>query len=161
MNHAELTLPERPSALHLLAVLDVLVLMLVLFLLVTSVSQEAGFPVDLAESQFRLGNVGKPVLVTARGGAHPVISVGRERGSMADLEANLEAARVETGADSVLIEADKHITLEVWMGILNSCHKLGMRPMVVGKLPAGRDPAAIADDAAPLEPPPADGPPTP
>ena len=104
---AELTLPERPAAVHLLAVLDILVLLLVFFVLLTSVSQEAGISVRMPESSYRLRSYGEPIVVTARGGPVPAIYVGHERVEMEDLEAALIASAERSGADTMFLYADE------------------------------------------------------
>jgi biopolymer transport protein ExbD len=104
---AELTLPERPAAVHLLAVLDILVLLLVFFVLLTSISQEAGISVRLPESSYRLRSYGQPIVVTARGGPVPAIYVGQERIEMEDLEAALIASAERSGTDTMFLYADE------------------------------------------------------
>ena len=43
---AQLTLPEKPSALYLLAVLDIIAVLLIFFALIPAVAEQAGVPVS-------------------------------------------------------------------------------------------------------------------
>ena len=80
----KLTLPERPSALYLLAVFDLLVLLLIFFVLVASVAQQAGVAADLPKSGFRLGGYAKKIAVTVKTGPQPILFVGMRRVNSAE-----------------------------------------------------------------------------
>ena len=43
---AQLTLPEKPSALYLLAVLDIIAVLLIFFALIPAVAEQAGVPLN-------------------------------------------------------------------------------------------------------------------
>lgn len=130
---AELTVPERPATVHLLAVLDVLVLMLVFFVLLTSVTQEAGVSVGLAETGYRLKSYGKPVVVTARGGATPVVYVQQKRVMMDDLEEELRIATEVTGAESMFLKADQLLPVGVERKIIEAGLRQGLNVALIGR----------------------------
>lgn len=143
---AELTLPERPAVVHLLAVLDVLVLLLVFFVLVSNVARESGVAViNLPESEYRLRQFGPKVVVTARGGAFPSISVGLKRVKMEGLEAALKSAAAEAGAETVLLVADQMLPVDVERRIIDVGLKLDLNVMLV----ASRDHEADDEDEQP------------
>lgn len=147
---AALTLPERPVVVHLLAVLDVLVLLLVFFVLITSVAQETGVSVvDLPAGEFRLRNYGPKVVVTARGGAIPAVYVGLQRVALDDLESVLQASANEVGAETLLLLADKMLPVAVERRIIETGRRLGLNVMLVGQREAG-EPIQPAPEPAPV-----------
>lgn len=147
---AELTLPERPATVHLLAVLDVLVLMLVFFVLLTSVTQEAGVSVGLAETGYRLKSYGKPIVVTARGGARPVVYVGQQRVTMEALDEELEKAVEASGAESMFLRADELLPVGVERAVIEAGLRQGLTVALVGRQ---QDEETAAEDSGAVEPP--------
>lgn len=133
MKRARLTLPDGPAALFFVAVLDILVVILVFFVLVTSVAQEAGFAVELPESGLRLSRLSDSVVVTAKGGSEPVVFVGRRRVGLDQLGEHLQNAPSNT----VLLKADKQLPLETWMRIVDACQQQELRVIVLGEAPGG------------------------
>lgn len=150
---AELTLPERPAIVHLLAVLDVLVLLLVFFMLITNVAREAGVSaVELSPTQFRLPHYGSKVVVTAKGGAVPVLHVGLQRVQMDELEGALQRAVDESGAEAILLMSDRMLPVGVEWKIREAAMKLDMDVLLVGQR-AGEE---VREESSPdpLAPPP-------
>lgn len=134
---AELTLPERPAAVHLLVVLDVLVLLLVFFALLTSIAQEAGISVRLPESSYRLRSYGRPIVVTARGGMVPAIYVEQERVEFEGLEAALVKRAEESGAETMFVHADEMLPVAVERKIIEIGLALGLNVALPGRQGGG------------------------
>ena len=150
---AELTLPERPAIVHLLAVLDGLVLLLVFFVLITNVARESGVSaVRPAPSEFRLQQYGPKIVVTAQGGAIPILHVGLERVQMKDLEAVLTRSTEQAGAETVLLVSDQMLSVGVERKISEVALKLGLNVMLVGS----RSNGDVVEETSPdrLAPPP-------
>lgn len=147
---AELTLPERPATVHLLAVLDVLVLMLVFFVLLTSITQEAGVSVGLAETGFRLKNYEEPIVVTARGAVHPVLYVNTQSVSLEGFPEALRKAVEETGSESMFVRADERLPVGIERQIIEAGLKQGLDVALVGSREDGKagatEPAASASE---------------
>lgn len=144
---AKLTLPERPAIVHLLAVLDVLVLLLVFFVLITNVEREAGVSVvSLPESNFRLPHYGPRVVVTARSGPIPMIYVGLKRVALEELEEELKRSAEEAGAETVLLLADRMLPVAVERQIIEVGRKLGLTVMLVGSRRGEESPEPAARD---------------
>ena len=51
---AQLTLPEKPSALYLLAVLDIIAVLLIFFALIPAVAEQAGVPLNKMKFSSRM-----------------------------------------------------------------------------------------------------------
>ena len=150
--NVELSLPERPAAVHLLAVLDILVLLLVFFVLITSITQEAGVSVGLAESGYRLRSYGKPVVVTARGGIRPVVYVGQNRVDLDDLAVALRAEADSSGAESMFLRADEMLPVAIERRIIEVGLSEGLNVALVGRqVDQEENPAKEAEQAAPDE----------
>jgi biopolymer transport protein ExbD len=143
---AELTLPDRPAIVHLLAVLDVLVLLLVFFVLITHVAREAGVSaVRMSPSEYRLPDDGATVVVTAQGGASPILHVGLERVQMKDFSEVLKRTAEQTKAETVLLMSDELLPVGIERQISEVGLKLGLNVMLVGSrrndLPVEEEPA--------------------
>lgn len=135
---ATLTLPERPSALYLLAVFDVLAAMLILFTLIPGVAQQAGMEAELVEMTSRLPSqdLGKKMSLTVlpgRLGAPVQVSLGTRRIDYQDLQGELIRAREDDGVKSIVVLADGHLD---WLVINDLAFKIdaaGLRGLFAGK----------------------------
>ncbi|MDP7108003.1 MAG: hypothetical protein QGH41_13035, partial [Roseibacillus sp.] len=54
---AQISLPERPSALYLLAVLDLLAVLLIFFALIPAVAEQAGMPLNRMKFSSRMDTI--------------------------------------------------------------------------------------------------------
>ena len=138
---ASLTLPERPSALYLVAVLDVLVVLLVFFTLIPVVAQQSGMQVELVEMSSRLSSLdlGKSVALTIKPGYRdnpPQYYLNARRIAYEDLKDALEEAREEAGVRTVIVSADKRLQLSV-IEITLVIDNAGLIPVFLGALPGG------------------------
>ncbi len=106
----KLSLPERPSGLFLLAVLDILVLLLIFFLLVTSAVQQAGMEVDRLVNSFRLRAANdQRVALTVTVGPPRTLYLNRKPVRITELPAEFERLRAEEGIGEVVqIPAEHH-----------------------------------------------------
>ena len=141
---AALTLPKRPTAIVMAGVLDVVVLLLVFFILVTEASQEAGVMVTPAETGWRLSGYDATISVTVRAGSEPVVYIGRERVARDQYVSRLEEIVEGSGADTVLLRVDQGASVGAERGIVEDTLTLGLRVALVGRDPAapetpGRD----------------------
>ena len=135
---AQLTVPERPAVVHLLAILDVLVLLLVFFVVITNVAREAGVSVvSLPGSEFRLRQYGPKVVVTARGGAVPSVYVNLKRVQMEGFDEALQAAVNENGAETMLLLADKMLPVAMERRIIEVGLQQELNVMLVGSRSVG------------------------
>ena len=105
----ELSLPERPSALYLLAVLDILVVLLLFFALVPVVGQQAGIPLRRMESESLLDRVppAKRVAVFGRSGPQARFWLGHRRIEFAELEPELMRLKEERGIEVMVVILDE------------------------------------------------------
>ena len=145
---AALSLPRRPSALLMIGVLDIVVLLLVFFILVTEASQEAGVMVSPAESQWRLSRYEATVSVTVKAGVDPAVYIGRERVDRSSFRDRLEDIVEKSGADTVLLRVDAGASVAVQSGIMEDALALGLRVALVGSDPAAESPLAPTGEAA-------------
>jgi biopolymer transport protein ExbD len=144
---ATLSLPQRPTGLYLVGVLDVLALLLVLFILVPAMNQELGLMVSLPESEFRLArhDHDRLISVTVVGSAHPSVFIGRERVNLDAFSARLEEASEKGGADLVVLRIDEGVSVKVERALIEAALALGLK---VG-LP-GREAGSSEGDPSPL-----------
>lgn len=106
---AKLSLPERPSGLYLLAVLNVFILLLIFFVLIPSVAQEAGMPLRRMEFESRLNTVppDKRVALFGRSGPQPRFWLGRKRIEFANLATELKRLKDEKGIEVLVAVLDE------------------------------------------------------
>ena len=147
-----LSLPKRPTALLMVGVLDIVVLLLVFFILVTEASQESGVMVSSAESRFRLSGYEMPVVVTARAGVDSVVYIGRERVARDEFAGRLEEIAGQAGADTVILRIDKGASVAVERGIVEEALALGLRVALAGSNPGTeKNGASLAPGSSPAE----------
>lgn len=108
---ARLSLPERPSALFLLAVLDILVVLLIFFALIPVVAQQAGYGVQTATATTVRPQTdpSKTVVLTVRANPRPVFRLDQEAVQLEDLGDRLEELKEEKGIETVLAMLDTRL----------------------------------------------------
>ncbi|MEM9081510.1 MAG: biopolymer transporter ExbD [Verrucomicrobiota bacterium] len=102
----ELTLDEKPGPLHVMAAVDIIVLVMVLGFVVTGLAHRAGIEVNLASSAFRVAADTESVVLTVKGATEPVFYVDALRVEEEGLVEVLRRKRDEEGASQVLLQAD-------------------------------------------------------
>lgn len=134
---AKLSLPERPSALFLVAVLDLLVVLLIFSTLIPVVAQQAGAVIDFAEMPSRTPNIrlAEKTTVTVTADTPPVIYLAGTRVGIEDLEAELRRKREDTGIHWVYILPDARVTIDQVNEIWFTVRAAGLKPLLGGTLP--------------------------
>lgn len=110
---AELSLPERPSVLYLVAVVDVLAVLLVFFALIPVVAQQAGIVLEPAEIKSRLPTMAGKVTLTVRSGPQPMIRLGMKKVTLEELPEALRKAKESAGIEAVVFIPDKNVNFEM------------------------------------------------
>lgn len=137
----ELSLPERPSALYLLAVLDLLVLLLVFFSLVPSVAQQAGVVIDRFETTSRPSDLdpAKVTSLTLVPGAVPKIFMRTGEGirevALADLTSELTRQREQSGIEWAYLVPDKRVAVDLMIRVTAAVHAADLDVILGGTLP--------------------------
>ncbi|WP_018970579.1 biopolymer transporter ExbD [Rubritalea marina] len=106
----EMTLPERPSFLHALPILDLLALVMLFPVLTAALAPQAGVEVELPETEFRLQRVANPIVLSVSGGSEPEYWVGKqrvEREALMSVVAERAGDWNEGGRPAVLLKVDK------------------------------------------------------
>lgn len=106
----EMSLPEKPSFLHALPLVDLLALVMLFPLLASSLAPQAGAEVELPETDFRLQRVSNPIVVSITGGIDPQFWVGKqriEREKLLDAIGRRSQNWQGGGAPAVLLKVDK------------------------------------------------------
>lgn len=80
-----MSLPEKPSFLHMLPVIDLLALVMLFPMLTSTLTTQAGVELELPETSFRLQRVSNPVVVSITGGIEPQFWVGKQQVEREDL----------------------------------------------------------------------------
>lgn len=141
---AKLTLTEQPSAMYLMVVLDVLALLLVLFILIPGIAQQAGFMFDLPESEGRLAGHTKRITITVQAGPQPIVYIGtrmemKRVEKMEDFEGVLEEVREKTGAELAVLYVDQTLEFGTLMPIVEAVQRVGLQS-AMGARPSMRPP---------------------
>lgn len=113
----ELTLDEKPGPLHLLAGVDIIVLIMLLGFVVTGMGHRAGVPVRLAESAFRVAADVEAAVLTVKGGLEPVLYVDGKRVEEEELAEVLGELRDRDGKRMILVRADARIPAALQIGL--------------------------------------------
>ncbi|MDP0489896.1 MAG: hypothetical protein Q7Q71_02450 [Verrucomicrobiota bacterium JB023] len=102
----ELTLNEQPGPLHVLAALDIVVLVMVLGFVMGGMAHRAGVPVRMAGSSFRVAAETEAAVLTVKGTTDPVFYLDGSRVGEGSLPGLLRHRRDTGGLRMVLLRAD-------------------------------------------------------
>lgn len=106
----EISLPEKPSFLHMLPLIDLLALVMLFPMLTSALTTQAGVELELPETSFRLQRIANPVVVSITGGVEPQFWVGKqkvERGELLNVVKFQSEKWKGGGAPAVLLKVDK------------------------------------------------------
>ena len=108
---AQLTLPERPSALYLLAVLDIIAVLLIFFALVPAVADQAGVPLNKMKFSSRMDTIApeKRVSLFGRSGSPPRFHLGRKKIDFEDLADELMRLKETRGIEVLVAVLDQNM----------------------------------------------------
>lgn len=99
-----MTLPERPGLLHAVPVLNIFALLWLLYLLAPSLFRQSGVAVELPPSRFQLDRYQDSLVITlGKGDPEPVIHLGRDPVTPAELAARLEKLRDDGAPASTIV----------------------------------------------------------
>ena len=131
----EMTLPERPGLLHAVPLVNLIMLLWVLFLLVPSLTRQAGVMVELPPSKFQLDHYPNTVVITLRiGEPEPFVYFGRNLVGMKGLAAQLEKLKKEgaPGHTLVLLQTDAGTPVSLERQVAEMVLQHGFRLATVG-----------------------------
>jgi biopolymer transport protein ExbD len=137
---AQLSLPDRPSALYLLAVLDILVLLLIFFALTPIVAQQAGLPVERLKTSSRLPSIhpNKKVILSARparSGPRVLYRLGSIPIVFEKIEEEIARLKEEKGIEVVVAVLDERLNLNVLFDLEEAIRDTGIDVYFGGRFP--------------------------
>lgn len=132
---AKISLPERPSALYLLAVLDLLVVLLIFFALIPAVAEQAGMPLKKMKFSSRLDTIapGKRVSLFGRSGPQPRFHLGRHRIDFGDLADELSRLKEERGIEILVAVLDEDMKFGLVSELERVADQVGIEVILAGK----------------------------
>jgi biopolymer transport protein ExbD len=130
----ESTIKLRPDFLYIAPLLNVVMLLMVYFMLNSSLIVRSGVRVDLPVSGSSLKLIERAHVVTITGDAIPRVLLNNEEIAIGDLAAKLAALKKESRY--VLINQDSNASHGLWQRVVNEIHAAGCDP-VSGTRPAG------------------------
>ena len=134
---AKLSLPERPSALYLLAVMDVLVVLLIFFTLIPLVDQQAGAATARIEISSRVPSVDakKKVILNVKAGAQVLYRLEGKTIELSKLREELRRLKEERGIEVVVAVTDENMKAGVMFQIEEIAVRVGLDVHFVGRFP--------------------------
>jgi|TARA_B110000196_G_scaffold304212_1_gene300731 biopolymer transport protein ExbD len=134
---AKLSLPERPSALYLLAVLDVLAVLLIFFALIPLVDQQAGAASARIEISSRVPSVDakKKVILNVKAGAQVIYRLEGKTIELRRLREELGRIKEERGIEVVVAVTDENMKAGVMFQIEEIAVEAGLDVHFVGRFP--------------------------
>ena len=132
---SKLSLPEKPSALYLLAVLDLLVVLLIFFALIPAVAQQAGMPLNKMKFSSRMDTIapGKRVSLFGRGGMHPRFHLGRNQIEFEDLADELIRLKEERGIEVLVAVLDQDMKFGLLSKLEGIADQVGIEVILGGR----------------------------
>ncbi len=122
----ESTLDRRPALLHLAPVLDVMALMVVFFLLGSSLIHHSGVGIELPVSSSQLPPLASSHVILITAGDPPLVLFDRGQISYAELLARLEE-KPEGSHDVVYFKMDRRLPSGTSMEVVNAALKGGFQ----------------------------------
>ncbi|MDE0596632.1 MAG: biopolymer transporter ExbD [Roseibacillus sp.] len=134
---AKLSLPERPSALYLLAVLDVLAVLLIFFALIPLVDQQAGAASARIEISSRVPSVDakKKIILNVKAGAQVIYRLEGKTIELRRLREELGRIKEERGIEVVVAVTDENMKAGVMFQIEEIAVEAGLDVHFVGRFP--------------------------
>jgi biopolymer transport protein ExbD len=133
---AQISLPERPSALYLLAVLDLLVVLLIFFALIPAVAEQAGMPLNRMKFSSRMDTIppGKRVSLFGRGGPQPRFHLGRNQIELEDLAVELSRLKEERAIEVLVAVLDEDMRFGLVSELEKVADQVGIEVILGGRL---------------------------
>lgn len=139
--HLKLSIPKRPSLVHMLPVLDLVALVLVFPLLVSQFAPTGGQSLVLPDARLRIPSFDHAVVVEMIAGNELQLFVDQERVTEALFEEVLKEKEQDWthgGAPVVLLKMGEHITMKQRAKVVNLLFDMGFDVHEVGKLRGGQ-----------------------
>ena len=133
---ARISLPERPSALYLLAVMDLLVVLLIFFALVPAVAEQAGMPLRKMKFSSRMDTISpeKRVSLFGRSGPRPRFHLGRNQIDFENLAGELTRLKEERGIEILVAVLDEDMKLGLVSELERVADQVGIEVILAGRL---------------------------
>lgn len=127
------TLPEQPFFVHVAALLDLVVILLVITMASTKIGATHGVEIQLPKSQYVLAQAPHTVLLTVTGGNNPTFYLDKQRiNNMAHLESALDKLKSDTDLGHsqaqvfVILRLDGSVSHSLEQQIINIVLNRGM-----------------------------------
>ncbi len=132
---AQLTLPERPSALYLLAVLDIIAVLLIFFALVPAVADQAGVPLNKMKFSSRMDTIApeKRVSLFGRAGSPPRFHLGRKKIDFEDLTDELMRLKETRGIEVLVAVLDQNMKFGLLSELEMVADEVGVEVILGGR----------------------------
>ena len=148
---ARISLPERPSALYLLAVLDVLVVLLIFFALIPAVAEQAGMPLNKMKFTSRMDTIppDKRVSLFGQSGSRPRFHIGRREIAFEDLAGELMTLKEERGIEVLVAIMDEDMPIGLISDLERIADEVGIEVILGGRLEMEKTDFRSLGDALP------------
>ncbi|MDG2487950.1 MAG: hypothetical protein P8M65_09595 [Roseibacillus sp.] len=132
---AQLTLPERPSALYLLAVLDIIAVLLIFLALVPAVADQAGVPLNKMKFSSRMDTIApeKRVSLFGRAGFPPRFHLGRKKIKFEDLTDELIRLKEARGIEVMVAVLDQNMKFGLLSELEMVADEVGVEVILGGR----------------------------
>lgn len=132
---AQLTLPEKPSALYLLAVLDIIAVLLIFFALVPAVADQAGVPLNKMKFSSRMDTIApeKRVSLFGRAGSPPRFHLGRKKIKFEDLTEELMRLKEARGIEVMVAVLDQNMKFGLLSELEMVADEVGVEVILGGR----------------------------
>ena len=136
---AQLTLPEKPSALYLLAVLDIIAVLLIFFALVPAVADQAGVPLNKMKFSSRMDTIApeKRVSLFGRAGSPPRFHLGRKKIDFEDLADELMRLKETRGIEVLVAVLDQNMKFGLLSELEILADEVGVEVILGGRFEMG------------------------
>lgn len=132
---AQLTLPEKLSALYLLAVLDIIAVLLIFFALIPAVAEQAGVPLNKMKFSSRMDTIApeKRVSLFGRAGSPPKFHLGRKKITFENLSDELIRLKEAKGIEVMVAVLDHDMKFGLLSELERVADEVGIEVILGGR----------------------------
>ena len=132
---AQITLPEKPSPLYLVAVLDIIAVLLIFFALIPAVADQAGVPLNKMKFSSRMDTIApeKRVSLFGRSGTPPRFHLGRKKILLENLADELMLLKGSRGIEVMVTVLDEDMKFSVLSDLESIADEVGIEVILGGR----------------------------
>lgn len=122
---------EIVSEINLTPLIDIMLVLLIIFMVTSSVSLESGLDIDLPKTSSETSSGDPNAVIISMNSSGGIFVQGNEVADLSNLETEIRLALEQEGTKLVILEGDKASTLESAIDIMDTAKKAGAEKFAI------------------------------